>query len=105
VAQPGYYSVSSGSGSNIKPELTATTRSGMARWTYPATTQADILIKLRDSQNGTSAASVNVVSSTEVSGSATSGGFCGNSDTYTVFFDMVFDQPFAANPPIQSGRL
>jgi predicted alpha-1,2-mannosidase len=103
VAQAGYYSVMSGSGSNIKTELTATTRSGMARWTYPSTTQADILIKLRDSQNGTNASSVNVVSSTEVSGSATSGGFCGNSDSYTVYFDMVFDQPFAANPPIQSG--
>jgi predicted alpha-1,2-mannosidase len=103
IAQAGLYSVMSGSGSNIKTELTATTRSGMARWTYPSTTQADILIKLRDSQNGTSASSVTVVGNTEVSGSATSGGFCGNADSYTVYFDMVFDQPFAANPPIQAG--
>ncbi len=103
VAQAGYYSVNSGSGSAIKTELTATPRSGMARWTYPATTQADILIKLRDSQNGTTPATVNVVSNTEVSGSATSGHFCGAAETYTVYFDIVFDQSFAANPPIQSG--
>ncbi len=103
VAQPGYYSAASGAGSTIKTELTATTRSGMGRFTFPSTTQADLLFKLRDSQNGTSGSSVNVVSNTEVSGSATSGGFCGNSDTYTVYFDVVFDQAFASNPPIQSG--
>ncbi len=103
IAQPGFYAANSGSGSAIKTELTATTRSGMGRFTFPSTTQADLLFKLRDSQNNTSAASVNVVSNNEVSGFATSGGFCGNSDTYTIYFDVVFDQDFAANPPVQAG--
>jgi predicted alpha-1,2-mannosidase len=103
IAQPGYYSVMSGAGSAIRSELTATTRSGMARFTFPSTTQADLLIKLRDSQNGTSASTVTVVGTNEVHGSATSGHFCGAPDTYTVHFDIVFDQPFAANPPVQSG--
>jgi predicted alpha-1,2-mannosidase len=103
VTQAGYYSVLSGAGSTIRTELTATTRSGMARWTFPATTQADLLIKLRDSQNGTSTSSVQVVGNNEVTGSATSGHFCGAADTYTVHFDIVFDQPFASNPPIQAG--
>src|SRR2546421_5156664 len=103
VAQAGFYSVMSGAGSNIKTELTATMRSAMARWTFPATSQADLLIKLRDSQNGTSASTVTVVGTNEVRGSATSGHFCGAPDTYTVHFDIVFDQPFAPNPPIQAG--
>ena len=103
VAQAGFYSVMSGAGSNIKTELTATMRSAMARWTFPATSQADLLIKLRDSQNGTSASTVTVVGTNEVHGSATSGHFCGAADTYTVHFDIIFDHPFAANPPIQAG--
>ena len=96
VAQAGFYSVMSGAGSNIKTELTATMRSAMARWTFPATSQADLLIKLRDSQNGTSASTVTVVGTNEVHGSATSGHFCGAADTYTVHFDIIFDHPFAA---------
>ncbi|MDT4986730.1 MAG: hypothetical protein QOI74_824, partial [Micromonosporaceae bacterium] len=103
VAQAGYYSVMSGTGSNVKTELTATTRSGMARWTFPSTTQAGILIKLRDSQNGTSASTAQIVGTNEVRGSATSGHFCGAADTYTVHFDIIFDQPFAANPPVSAG--
>src|SRR5947207_2551017 len=103
VAQAGSYARNSGSGSAIKTDLTATTRSGMARWTFPATSQADLLLKLRDSQNGTSASTVTVVGTNEVRGSATSGHFCGAADTYTVHFDIVFDQPFAPNPPIQAG--
>src|SRR5947207_14111 len=103
VAQAGYYSVMSGASSNVKTELTATMRSAMARWTFPATSQADLLIKLRDSQNNVSASTVTVVGTNEVHGSATSGHFCGAADTYTVHFDIVFNQPFAANPPVQSG--
>src|SRR5436305_4896152 len=37
VAQAGYYALMSGPGSAVKSELTATTRSAMARWTFPAT--------------------------------------------------------------------
>ena len=92
----GYYTVTTGSPS-IQTELTATQRSGMARFTFPSTNQADLLLKLLDSQNGTSASSAQIVSNTEVSGTATSGHFCGAPETYTVHFDMVFDQPFTAS--------
>ncbi|HEX8917659.1 MAG TPA: GH92 family glycosyl hydrolase, partial [Chloroflexota bacterium] len=44
---------------------------------------------------------------TEVQGSATSGFFCGASDSYTVHFDITFDHPFTAsqviNEPGQPG--
>ncbi|WP_037841047.1 lectin [Streptomyces sp. NRRL F-5126] len=78
----------------VTTELTATTRSGMARFTFPSTTSANLLFKLSGSQNGASSTQFNVVSDTEVSGQVTSGHFCGAGNTYTVYFDMVFDKPF-----------
>lgn len=80
----------------VTTELTTTTRSGMARFTFPATSQANLLFKLTASQNGATSTQFTKVSSTEVSGQVTSGHFCGAGNTYTVYFDMVFDRPFAA---------
>ncbi|WP_433893751.1 lectin [Streptomyces sp. CA-111067] len=80
----------------VTTELTATTRSGMARFTFPSTSQANLIFKLTGSQNGDSATQFTKVSSTEVSGQVTSGHFCGAGNTYTVYFDMLFDQPFAS---------
>ena len=102
VGNAGSYTVTTGS-SAIKTELTATQRSGMARFTFPSTTQADLLLKLRDSQNGTTASSAQIVSNTEITGTATSGGFCGESGSYTLHFDMVFDQPFTASQIITTA--
>ncbi|MER8032591.1 lectin [Streptomyces bauhiniae] len=81
----------------VTTELTTTARSGMARFTFPATNQANLLFKLNGSQNGASSTQFNVVSSTEVSGQVTSGRFCGAGNSYTVYFDMVFDRPFATS--------
>ena len=94
-ASPGYYSVRTSNG--VTTELTTTTRSGMARFTFPATTQANLIFKLNGSANGDSNTQFNVVSSTEVSGQVTSGGFCGAGNSYTVYFDMVFDHPFTTD--------
>ncbi|MEU5517030.1 lectin [Streptomyces griseoaurantiacus] len=80
----------------VTTELTATTRSGMARFTFPSTTQANLLFKLGGSQNGGSNTRFTAVSATEVSGQVTSGRFCGAGNTYTVYFDMVFDRPYTA---------
>ncbi|HEV2375340.1 MAG TPA: lectin, partial [Streptosporangiaceae bacterium] len=94
-AHAGYYAVTSSNG--VETELTATTRTGLARFTFPSTTQANLVLKLNGSQNADSATSFNVVSSTEVSGSVTSGHFCGAGNTYTLYFDMQFSQPFSNN--------
>ncbi|WP_309500615.1 lectin [Streptomyces shenzhenensis] len=80
----------------VTTELTTTTRSGMARFTFPATSQANLVFKLTGSQNGATSTQFTKVSSTEVSGQVTSGHFCGAGNTYTVYFDMVFDRPFAS---------
>ncbi|WP_406445320.1 lectin [Streptomyces sp. NBC_00631] len=80
----------------VTTELTTTTRSGMARFTFPSSSQANLIFKLTGSQNGATSTQFTKVSSTEVSGQVTSGHFCGAANTYTVYFDMVFDQPFAS---------
>ena len=94
-ASPGYYSVQTSNG--VTTELTTTERSGMARFTFPASTRANLIFKLNDSANGDSNTQFNVVSDTEVSGQVTSGDFCGAANSYTVYFDMVFDQPFTTD--------
>src|SRR5579875_381202 len=94
-ADEGDYKVALANG--VTTELTATPRTGMADFTFPASTAANLIFKLDGSQNGDSATSFSVVSSTEVQGSATSGNFCNAGNSYTLYFDMQFSQPFAAN--------
>ena len=97
-ASADYYSVSTGAGaSSVKTELTETARSGIGRFTFPAGTQSNLLFKLSGSQNGDSATSAQVVGTNEVQGSVTSGRFCGADNTYTLNFDIVFDQPITAH--------
>src|ERR1700722_18199946 len=100
-AGAGDYKVALANG--VTTELTATTRTGMADFTFPSTTQANLIFKLDGSQNGDSATSFTVVSDTEVQGSVTSGSFCGAGNTYTEHFDMQFSQPFATNGTFDSA--
>ncbi|MFE1859275.1 lectin [Streptomyces anandii] len=94
-ATPGSYKVALDN--KVTTELTTTTRSGMARFTFPASTRSNLIFKLTHSQNSATGAQFDVVSSTEVSGRVTSGRFCGAGNTYTVYFDMVFDHPFTSS--------
>ena len=80
-ANAGYYKVTLGNG--VTTELTATTRSGMAKFTYPATTQANLLFKLSSGDN-TGATTFTVVNSSEVSGSVVGGHFCGARDLHAL---------------------
>jgi predicted alpha-1,2-mannosidase len=72
-------------------ELTATTRTGMGRLTYPASTSSRLLINTGRSATGNRSGSVNV-SGSEVTGSVTAGGFCGSGKTYQIYFDIRFDR-------------
>ncbi len=103
VGTAGYYSVNVGAPA-IRTELTATQHSAMARFTYPSTNQASLLIKLQDSANGNYGnASATIVNDHEVSGSTSSGGFCGTGQPYVLYFDLVFDQPFSASKVIAAS--
>ncbi len=96
-ASPGYYGVTLGSGSSaVKSELTVTDRTGIGRFTFPATKQANMLFKVADSANGQSAANITITGPNEVSGSVTSGHFCGAPGDYTVYFTAEFSQPFTS---------
>jgi predicted alpha-1,2-mannosidase len=109
VAQAGYYSAQSNQPNTITSEFTATNRTSMGRFTFPATTQADFMVKLMDSQNGDFGDTAQVVSDHEIVGSDTSGRFCGerNNDgqvqLYTVYFDLVFDHPFTSSQIITNA--
>src|SRR5919197_1814439 len=105
----GYYRVGLDSGVNV--ELTATTRTGSGRFTYPAGT-ASMLVRTSNSEVGSSAATVTIdPANRTISGSVTSGNFCGYINTvgrrsyYTLFFTAVFDKPFASTGTWQDSTL
>ncbi|MEP3390705.1 MAG: GH92 family glycosyl hydrolase [Reichenbachiella sp.] len=95
-AKPGYYQVGLDNGVNV--ELTATERSGMARFSYPEDQPATLLFRTSYSQLGSGNASTQIdVETNEVSGSVTSGNFCGylgdynQRDYYTLYFVAQLD--------------
>jgi predicted alpha-1,2-mannosidase len=105
----GYYRVGLNSGVNV--ELSATTRTGAGRFTYPSGT-ATMLLRTSNSEVGSTAATVNINSAARtISGSVTSGNFCGYINTvgrrsyYTLHFHAVFDKPFASTGTWQDGTL
>jgi predicted alpha-1,2-mannosidase len=101
VATPGYYQLDAG---GVNTQLTTTTRSGMATFTFPSTaTTGNLLFKLSDSQTYVKASQFSVVSDKEVDGSVTTGNFCGASNTYTLHFDMVFNHPFTSSGAWTAG--
>jgi len=93
-ASPGRYDVTL-TNPRIGVELTTTTRSGLARFSFPATSQANLLIKADGSASGVDANNVSVVGTNEVDGSVTSGHFCSTVGTYTLYFALEFDRPFS----------
>ena len=76
--------------------LADTTRTGIGALDFPSSTESNVLFKVADSANPTSAASVRIVGDDTVEGQVTSGGFCGTGTDYTVHFEARFDRPFAA---------
>ena len=91
-AAPGYYSVLFDNG--IRTELTASTRTGFGRFTYPSGNTASLLINAGSGASITTASLQINVSGNEISGSTTGLGFLGSGQNHTLYFDVVFDQPF-----------
>ncbi|HTU69212.1 MAG TPA: GH92 family glycosyl hydrolase [Candidatus Baltobacteraceae bacterium] len=102
-AGPGYYAVSVGSPA-IRVALTVTDRTGLGSFTFPPTAQANIVVNPASNQAGVDDASIRVVGSNEIEGSATSGYFCGMPDRYTVYYVARFDRPFAESGVLNDGR-
>ncbi|MCP4291390.1 MAG: glycoside hydrolase family 92 protein [bacterium] len=97
-ARPGYYQVRLDNGVNV--ELSATERSGIALFTYPESEPSRLLIRSAYSQLGSSDAVTEVnVAAGEITGSVTSGNFCGylgdfnRRSYYTLYFVLELDAP------------
>jgi hypothetical protein len=90
VAEAGYYKVALDSG--VTAELTATLHTGSGRFTYPSGSTATMLIRASNSEVGSENAQVTVDPSGTITGSVTSGNFCGYINAvdrrsyYTVYF-------------------
>ncbi|MFG2311948.1 GH92 family glycosyl hydrolase [Streptomyces sp. NPDC048566] len=109
-AEPGHYAV--GLASGVSADLTATARTGSGRFTFPADKPASLLIRTANSEVGSSASTVRIDPATHtVSGSVTSGDFCGYLDPegrrsyYTLYFTARFDRDFVKTGTWQDDRL
>jgi predicted alpha-1,2-mannosidase len=95
--RPGYYAVNLNPvrGAGIDVELTATTRTGMARFTFPRNRHSSVLINAGGSAQPDDFAAVQIDPARhEIDGTASSGLFCGQRPRYRVFVAAVFDRPF-----------
>ncbi|MGP4005237.1 GH92 family glycosyl hydrolase [Streptomyces sp. 4N124] len=93
-ASPGYYKV--GLSSGIDAELTATERTGVQRYTFPATGKANVLLNAGQSLHKTVSTKVEILDSRTVRTAITGSGFCQDTEPYTVYTITRFDRPFTA---------
>src|SRR4029453_18756426 len=66
-------------------ELSATTRTGVAKLTYPGTNTARVLVNTSRMATGSRSGTL-TISGSQVTGSVTGGAFCGSSKTFKVYF-------------------
>jgi predicted alpha-1,2-mannosidase len=99
VARPGDYRVALNPGAKaIATELTATTRAGALRLTFPKGSDGSVLVNAGGSAMGNLVDDVKVdPARREISGTIKSGGFCYAADRYTLHFVARFDRPFKAS--------
>jgi len=110
TAEAGYYQVRFRDGVNT--ELTATARTGFARFTYPSGEPAFVLIRTSDSEVGSGDAYVEVDEGSQtVRGWVSSGNFCGyihpvmRHDYYRLHFVAEFDRPFTSVGSWENGEI
>ncbi len=94
VAHPGSYGVTVGR-PGVRVELAVTARAGLGQFTFPGTSDGNVLFKVADSAAGSTSSDVSIVGDQEVDGSVASGGFCGTGGTYQLYFAARFDVPFS----------
>ena len=99
----GYYGVTDSAG--ITSELTTTTRAGLGRFTFPGSTDSSLLLKLSGGATQVDGTRAQVVNDHEVIGAVRSGHFCGADNTYTLHFDIKFNQPFTSSGTWVGGTI
>ena len=94
---PGRYSVrlNPAGGGAIDAALTATTRTGMARFVFPRNPHSSVLIDAGGSAKANDLAEVRIDPARgEISGAASSGYFCAQRPRYRIYFAARFDRRF-----------
>jgi predicted alpha-1,2-mannosidase len=104
TARPGYYGVDL-TKYGIRAELSATTRTGWHRYTFPSTGRANVLFDVGRANMPVYSSAVDITSDRTLEGAVEAGGFCGARDRHRVFFAARFDRPFAATGTWRRGRL
>jgi predicted alpha-1,2-mannosidase len=94
-ASPGYYRVRL-SRWDINAELSATDRTGIAQFTFPAGAPANILVPISHTLNHTMSANIRVVGDRQIEGFVENQTFCDSKGTYKVYFTMTFSRPFSS---------
>ncbi|MFC6087845.1 GH92 family glycosyl hydrolase [Saccharothrix lopnurensis] len=92
-ARPGYYRVGL-SRYGIDAELTATPRTGWQRYSFPATSRANVLFNTGKANQQVLDSEVHVVGDRTIEGRVRAGRFCAGQDEHTVYFTATFDRPF-----------
>ena len=92
TAQPGYYAVTLDH-YNVRAEMTATSRVAFERYTFPSTTQANLLFDIARNNDGLQTSTMTVSDDRTVTGSVT--GSLGH--PFTLWFTARFDRPFTAS--------
>ncbi|MFI6488723.1 GH92 family glycosyl hydrolase [Streptomyces sp. NPDC050564] len=95
TASPGYYKV--GLKTGIDAELTATERTGVQRYTFPATDKANVLLNAGQSLHKTVSTKVEILDDRTVRTTITGSGFCRATKPYTVYTITRFDRPFTTS--------
>lgn len=106
--RPGYYSVRLNpvDGGAIDVALTATTRTGMARFTFPHGGHASVLVDAGGSAQPDDFASVTIdPARREIDGVASSGLFCGQRPRYRIYVAAIFDRGFSAYGAWEGNKL
>ncbi|MEV0580052.1 GH92 family glycosyl hydrolase [Streptomyces sp. NPDC050392] len=94
-ASPGYYRV--GLKTGIDAELTATQRTGVQRYTFPATDKANVLLNAGQSLHKTLSSEVEILDNRTVRTAIKGSGFCQDTKAYTVYTVTHFDRPFTTS--------
>ncbi|MGH9591046.1 MAG: GH92 family glycosyl hydrolase, partial [Terracidiphilus sp.] len=76
--------------------LSATDRTGIAQFTFPAGKPANILVPIAHTLNYTSAAQIHITGDRQIDGYVEDRAFCGSKQTYKVYFVMTFSRPFSS---------
>ncbi len=95
LASPGFYEVVLGSGTKV--DLTATKRTGLARFSFPHTGRGTVLIGAQriHEEVSISAAGLTLRDDGVILGQRTNALFCGTPTGYTLHFAARFERPYA----------